>query len=1007
MNSGRQAVFVILCITSIAATLPADETQSAETRAETQPPLTIVTLGDSITKGKRSGVKSEETFTAILQDSLQAEGFAAELINAGIGGERTDLALKRLESVVRHRPHLVTVMYGTNDSYVDVGRTESRLSLAAYRDNFRQLVAKLLLQGIEPILMTEPRFADDASPNGLAEDPNIRLAPFMAACREVARECQVPLVDHFAHWTEARANGQVLRDWTTDGYHPNPRGHREMAALMMPVLLSALRPDSNNIAFEVKLETVLKHDDGNFLWFHPRVAAMPGFGKQNEATLLMTLQKHLGASDHYSGLSVMRSDDLGRTWTGPDARQELDWVREPGGINIAVADVTPGWHPQTKKLIAVGAQVRYSPEGVQLEDKRRSHQTAYAVFDPATDNWSSWQRPPMPSGDQFNFARSGCAQWVVEPEGTVLLPFYIGESERVPYSTTVARFGFDGGELAYQEHGNVMSLDVERGLYEPSLIRFQDRFYLTIRNDVKGYVTKSDDGLDYRPIKPWLFDDGEELGSYNTQQHWLAHNDGLFLVYTRRGAENDHMFRHRAPLFIAQVDSQKLHVIRETERELIPERGATLGNFGATRISEDESLVSVAEGVWNDEARRRGAEGALYLARVLWSKPKQPSLLPEIAEKLKAGSDLVRTVCFGDSVTGLYYHTGSRRAYTDMLGIAFRRSFPDANVTLVNAGISGHTTRDALKRIDRDVLRHQPDLVTVMFGLNDMTRVPLDEYRQNLMTIVEKCRAVGARVLLCTPNSIITTSSRPTEKLKEYCDVVRRVSREQRVALCDCYRAFEAVRERDPLAWRLLMSDEIHPNMDGHQLLAEEMSRAITGKDVFLANVEPPTPAIPKTLALLKAGKPVKILAMAPFDKLLAQALQQFSPSAPLNVTRWDIARQSLAEVEQNAKNRVRKMQPDLVVIAVPRTAAAETTEEYIRTYAWIMNWSLSYGKHEWDCIVVHPSVEDQQRTNSARDDLVRRLVGAQDLSLIDRAPNDRTSSSEIIVRWLEDQRQD
>ncbi len=85
--------------------------------------------------------------------------------------------------------------------------------------------------------------------------------------------------------------------------------------------------------------------------------------------------------------------------------------------------------------------------------------------------------------------------------------------------------------------------------------------------------------------KKWTFDDGKELGSYNTQQHWLTHDDGLFLVYTRRGAGNDHVMRHRAPLFIAQVDPLRLRVIRATERVLIPERGATLGNFGAAPIN--------------------------------------------------------------------------------------------------------------------------------------------------------------------------------------------------------------------------------------------------------------------------------------------------------------------------------------------------------------------------------------------------------------------------------------
>ena len=46
-----------------------------------------------------------------------------------------------------------------------------------------------------------------------------------------------------------------------------------------------------------------------------------------------------------------------------------------------MADVTPGWHAPTGKVIALGALVRYSPKGEQLEDTRRAHQTAYAVYD--------------------------------------------------------------------------------------------------------------------------------------------------------------------------------------------------------------------------------------------------------------------------------------------------------------------------------------------------------------------------------------------------------------------------------------------------------------------------------------------------------------------------------------------------------------------------------------------------------------------------------------------------
>ena len=159
-----------------------------------------------------------------------------------------------------------------------------------------------------------------------------------------------------------------------------------------------------------------------------------------------------------------------------------------------------------------------------------------------------------------------------------------------------------------------------------SLIRFKERYYLTLRNDARGYVTSGTDGLHFDPIIPWEFDDGTELGSYNTQQHWLVHNDGLFLVYTRRGANNDHVFRHRAPLFMAQVNPQTLKVIRSTERILIPERGATLGNFGATPVTEQESWVTVNEGIWDDGIRARGAKGALYVARVKWPPPRRRPL---------------------------------------------------------------------------------------------------------------------------------------------------------------------------------------------------------------------------------------------------------------------------------------------------------------------------------------------------------------------------------------------
>src|SRR5439155_5523619 len=116
------------------------------------------------------------------------------------------------------------------------------------------------------------------------------------------------------------------------------------------------------------------------------------------------------------------------------------------------------------------------------------------------------------------------------------------------------------------------------------------------------------------------------------------------------------------------------------------------------------------------------------------------------------------------------------------------------------------------------------------------------------------------------------------------------VAREQKVPVCDCYAAYDAVGTRDYPTWRLLLSDEIHPNMDGHKINAEEIARAIGGRPVSLSDVGPPQPAIPRTLSRLRAGEPIRVLAMPPYDELIGPALKKLVPSARVEVTPWPTA---------------------------------------------------------------------------------------------------------------------
>ena len=596
--------------------------------AQAAAPTTVVMLGDSITKGVRQGVAVDETFSSMLAKRFEHAGIAVQVVNQGVGGETTAGALARFATdIVPLKPRIVVLMYGTNDCHVDAGKSASRLSRAEFRANLEKLIAQIRAAGAEPMLMTEPCYAQRSPANGLGEHGNVRLAQYMADCRQVAAGRDAVLIDIFANWTAAQNAGQSIEEWTTDGYHPNPLGHQQIAESVYEPLAAAISDaNAGAVDFDIKVEELLSHDDRKFLWYHPRAVVFPNSSTPVPVVeSLITLQKHLIVSDHYDGLATMQRGSSGE-WQPPAPISSLAWRKDTSGATVAVCDVTPGFHQPTGKVLAIGAKILYDDAGTQLTSRARSNEVAYAILTPSAGggDWSEWKTLELPETEGgFFLATAGCAQWLVEPDGGVLVPVYHKGPTGEAYTVTVFRCSFDGQQMRVQDRGPTLELAVVRGLCEPSLARYRGRYYLTLRNDLGGYVATSDDGLNYSPIKPWKFDDGAELGSYNTQQHWLVHSGGLFLVYTRRGANNDHIIRNRAPLFMARVDADSLQVIRSSEQVVIPERGGELGNFGANPASATESWVTVGEGVWSDDARQRGARGTVFVARIQWSRPNR------------------------------------------------------------------------------------------------------------------------------------------------------------------------------------------------------------------------------------------------------------------------------------------------------------------------------------------------------------------------------------------------
>ena len=363
--------------------------------------------------------------------------------------------------------------------------------------------------------------------------------------------------------------------------------------------------------YTVEVAEILSAPAGKNKWFQPRPLALPPYDRPPH--VVMTIQQALG-SDFYTALSAMETRDGGRTWSPPAEWPGSGWRPGPAErLNIGICDITLGWHAPTRTVIGIGHTATYTQRGFAGIEHRRD--IVWITFDPATGRWTPWELLAFPATpEQRNFLSGVHGQWLVEPDGSLLVPFYFlppalaDKKWQFSFRGAVARLRFDGRTLSYVAEGRELNLNVPRGVYEKSLTWHRGRYFMTIRNDQRGYVTVSDNGLDFAPIRPWKFDDGSDLGSYNTQQKWVAHSDGLFLVYTRRGADNDHIPRNRAPLFMARVDPEKLQVIRSSERVMVPEAGQDLGNFDATAVSADETWITTA-----------GA--AAYLARVRWNRP--------------------------------------------------------------------------------------------------------------------------------------------------------------------------------------------------------------------------------------------------------------------------------------------------------------------------------------------------------------------------------------------------
>lgn len=377
-----------------------------------------------------------------------------------------------------------------------------------------------------------------------------------------------------------------------------------------------------------------------------------------------------------------------------------------------------------------------------------------------------------------------------------------------------------------------------------------------------------------------------------------------------------------------------------------------------------------------------------------------------VVARLEAGRP-VTIVCFGDSLTGVYYHTGGHRAWPDLLGAGLRELYPTAALTVINAGVSGNTTGQALARMQTDVIAHHPDLAIVMFSLNDMVRGKgPDEFRSNLKLIIGRARAAHIEVVLMTPNTILPGDpDRLPQRVGDYVQIMREVANAEGVALADAYRGFEAVRAADERSWQELMSQAIHPNLFGDVLFAESAISTLTARPFHFDGLPPLANNLGDFRARAKTKRVLRIVAMKPLDETLSAVLNSLYPDVEIRLIPWESSHLSLPDLAEHARalDRFKGNAPDLVVLAIPSTARAGDAAAYFREYSAVLNAVMDFGPGGWECLavspeVVSPGLDAGDRTNAA---IARRVCLSKDILWVERAQRDVRPAADLLAEVL------
>jgi lysophospholipase L1-like esterase len=207
--------------------------------SQSERPLTWLFAGDSITQGAVH-TRGSRDYTQLFRERLWGLTRCEDVvINTAVAGWGVASLVPRVEErIVRFRPDVLFLMFGTNDAAAGPdGTPRFAQDYAAVIGECRSHgIENIVLQTTVPWLAVDPEHALEVHylGEGATRAANIQalrmlmahIPAYFEATRVAATELGVALVDHYSAW---RAVGPLIAGLLNGGFHPNEYGHRFMA----------------------------------------------------------------------------------------------------------------------------------------------------------------------------------------------------------------------------------------------------------------------------------------------------------------------------------------------------------------------------------------------------------------------------------------------------------------------------------------------------------------------------------------------------------------------------------------------------------------------------------------------------------------------------------------------------------------------------------------------------------------------------------------------------------